>query len=606
MVQSLLSLFFERTTRQESGAGPDSANAGFFRKKNARRIALAALAGMIFGSSACKDAADENNNAPEPDTNPPVSQPNAQWLSEGMPSDLETEEGTTATLTFTSSKAGTYYYLVLAADASAPTADTVKAQGTAPAKGTSSAVAGTNTIRVTGLTVNTQYTAYIAAETGGSLSAVLTIANVNPVQPDTAPPELSAFAESETTTPTGTSVKITFNSSEAATYHYGRRLATAAAPDITAIQGSSNTGDAVAGSNVFYFNGLTPDVDNKLYIAAVDAAGNWSILYDYTVHPVKIYNPSIWTEVSLLTTVSDFSNIKDMIYGNGKYVAVGDANAGPNNGRIAYSSTGTGGWQAASIPAPQPNLSAVAYGGPAGIQKFVAVGTGSIVTSADGTNWSAAGVSIPSLASNELSGIIWAGSQFVAYSWSEVLTSPDGLIWTNRGTITSNPISKIIWDGSRLVALVPGGLGNRDVFSSTNGITWNEVIEAPLYETPNRSLAYGNGRYVIGGRLEGSSASQCTVSYSTDLTTWTSIPYAQLSFRPSLDIQFNNGRFYLLTPAGGSTSARNISWSTDGASWSSPVPTQVNYNIGNLKGMVYNDGKLFMLDYGGKIWYRTE
>jgi hypothetical protein len=532
-------------------------------------------------------------------------------LSEGMASALETTAGTTATLTFTSSKAGTYYYLVLAADASAPTADTVKAQGNAPAKGSGSVAAGANSISVTGLTVNTQYTAYIAAEAGGSLSAVLTIANVNPVQPDTAPPILSAFAESETTTPAGTSVKITFTSSEAATYRYTRALATAAAPSESTVQSSTSTGDAVAGENSFYLRNLTPDVANKLYIAAQDAAGNWSILYDYTVHPARTYSPSSWTEVSLRDTITDFNQINDIIYANGKYVAVGYTGSSiSTDGRIGYSSTGTGGWQLATIPANNPRIGGVTYGGPAGSQKFVAVGRNRILTSTDGITWNADGVTLPSgLSTQLLDQVFWAGSQFVAYNLTVILTSPDGLTWTRIPAATLNvyfvQIKKILWDGTRLVALAAdAATGDPKVFSSTDGGTsWN-IAQTPNYEIVYKGLDYANGRYVLGGRLWGTSSIECTMAYSTDLITWTTITPDQVPFTECRDIEFSNGRFYLLSGQDGAT--RGLSWSTDGSSWTSPVPGPFNTGMESFKGLVYNDGKLFVRDLNGKIQYRTE
>ncbi|SHJ24696.1 Ig-like domain-containing protein, partial [Pseudobutyrivibrio xylanivorans] len=70
----------------------------------------------------------------------------------------------TATLAFTSSEAGTYYYLVLAAAAEAPNAATIKAQGDAVAKGTAAATASANSVSITGLTADTAYKAYVVVE----------------------------------------------------------------------------------------------------------------------------------------------------------------------------------------------------------------------------------------------------------------------------------------------------------------------------------------------------------------------------------------------------------------------------------------------------------
>jgi hypothetical protein len=71
---------------------------------------------------------------------------------------------TSATLNFTSNETGTYYYLVYAAADGMPSADTVKAQGTAVAKGTGSAAASTNTVGITGLSASTAYKTYVVVE----------------------------------------------------------------------------------------------------------------------------------------------------------------------------------------------------------------------------------------------------------------------------------------------------------------------------------------------------------------------------------------------------------------------------------------------------------
>lgn len=75
-----------------------------------------------------------------------------------------------ASLHFTSTEAGTYYYLVYAAADPAPDAQTVKAQGTAVA---AASAAGTNTASISGLTESTDYKAYVVvADAANNLSEV--------------------------------------------------------------------------------------------------------------------------------------------------------------------------------------------------------------------------------------------------------------------------------------------------------------------------------------------------------------------------------------------------------------------------------------------------
>lgn len=80
--------------------------------------------------------------------------------------EVSTDNFTTggASLHFTSDEAGTYYYLVYAAADPAPTAETVKAQGTAVAKGTDTATAAKNTASISGLTESTDYIVYVVVK----------------------------------------------------------------------------------------------------------------------------------------------------------------------------------------------------------------------------------------------------------------------------------------------------------------------------------------------------------------------------------------------------------------------------------------------------------
>jgi hypothetical protein len=85
--------------------------------------------------------------------------------------------GTTANLNFTSNQEGTYFYLVLAASDPAPDAATIIAQGASVQKGTSSALASTNTVGISGLSESTAYKTYLVVRhPAGGVSAVSNVA----------------------------------------------------------------------------------------------------------------------------------------------------------------------------------------------------------------------------------------------------------------------------------------------------------------------------------------------------------------------------------------------------------------------------------------------
>ncbi|GHV32618.1 hypothetical protein AGMMS4952_23310 [Spirochaetia bacterium] len=213
-------------------------------------------------------------------------------LSADSVSDLSTATGTTATLKFTSGEAGTYYYVVLAAGTSAPTAVAVKAASSG-IHGTASALAAENTISVTGLTPSSTNTAYIVVEdAAGNLSAVLSITGVNPVVPATTVPVLSAGSVSDLSTATGTTATLKFTSGEAGTYYYvvlasGVSAPTAATVKVQGTAAAKGTAAAIAAVNTISVTGLTPSSTYTAYIVVEDTAGNLSsVLTISGVNPV--------------------------------------------------------------------------------------------------------------------------------------------------------------------------------------------------------------------------------------------------------------------------------------------------------------------------------
>jgi hypothetical protein len=99
---------------------------------------------------------------------------------------------TSATLNFTSSKTGSYYYLIYAASEPAPSAATVAAQGTAVAKGTSSALASANTANVTGLSPGTAYKAYVVVKDAATNSSTVSTIDFRTIG---ATPDLAAASD---------------------------------------------------------------------------------------------------------------------------------------------------------------------------------------------------------------------------------------------------------------------------------------------------------------------------------------------------------------------------------------------------------------------------
>jgi hypothetical protein len=96
------------------------------------------------------------------------------------------------------------------------------------------------------------------------------------------------------------------------------------------------------------------------------------------------------------------------------------------------------------------NLYGVTWSG----SQFVAVGTGAILTSPDGRTWTAQNSDTPQV----LEGVTWSGSQFVAVGYSgAIVTSPDGRTWTPQNSGTSENLYGVTWSGSQFVAVGHSG-----------------------------------------------------------------------------------------------------------------------------------------------------
>ena len=126
-----------------------------------------------------------------------------------------------------------------------------------------------------------------------------------------------------------------------------------------------------------------------------------------------------------------------------------------------------------------------------------------------------------------LNAVAWSGTQFVAVGLGGVVeTSPDGAIWTNRGSafnplLSASDLRSVIWHNNRFVAVgVNGGSENcpggavactdvivartDSVLSSTDGVTWtNSVSNASSTSIPEdselNSIVWNGSQFVAVG-----------------------------------------------------------------------------------------------------------
>jgi hypothetical protein len=196
--------------------------------------------------------------------------------------------------------------------------------------------------------------------------------------------------------------------------------------------------------------------------------------------------------------------------GSDKFVAVGA------NGRIAYSANGET-WTVVTTsnnPFGSTAINSVAWGGPAGQEKFVAVGNSNanaVAYSTNGVSWTK--TTSPFGTSYYARSIAWGGSpgneKFVAAGQSgRVWYSSDGITWSaplpgvlgyqTGSTTTVNNISAIAYGGGKFVVT---GADGKAAYSLDDGLTWTLIPGDVLgsgFITINH-LYYAHGRFFASG-----------------------------------------------------------------------------------------------------------
>jgi hypothetical protein len=250
-----------------------------------------------------------------------------------------------------------------------------------------------------------------------------------------------------------------------------------------------------------------------------------------------------WTAVTNSTFGTD--DINAIIYANGKFVAGGD------HGTIATSADGAS-WTSVTTTAfdyyvygssnpSKGDINGIAWGGAAGQEKFVAVAGGgafggNMAYSTDGVNWTAIPDSILYIYGNT---IVWGGGKFVGGGGS-MAYSPNGIDWTKvvDSTFGIYSINTIIYANGKFVA---GGELNK-MATSSDGVTWT-AARSPLDVS---AIAYGGGKFVAVGDTDSRTA------YSADGVTWTAITSTAFDYQLNVQNQTYTVQYNLRAIAYGS------------------------------------------------------
>ncbi|MDR2718301.1 MAG: hypothetical protein LBB89_09600 [Treponema sp.] len=291
---------------------------------------------------------------------------------------------------------------------------------------------------------------------------------------------------------------------------------------------------------------------------------------------VTVYkNPNEFVLTPMTITNGGFSAIG---YGGGKFIIVpfGYNNAGDAGCGYIHSSVDGTAWEQGvhnNTFGTNKLIRAIGYGD----GKFIAVGdSGGMTWSTTGITWVTVGTS--TFGSTGIGAITYGGGRFVAGGQSgKMAWSTDGENWTavETSTFGTTGISAIAWGNGKFVA----GGANGKMAWSTDGENWTAVTDSTFGTSDNeiRTIAYGNGKFVVGGGYS------IKMAWSTDGVTWTAVtshPFSGSS-SSSIKIAWGNGKFI----AGGV--GGKMARSTDGVTWT--AITDHPFGTDGIAGIAYGN-----------------
>lgn len=244
---------------------------------------------------------------------------------------------------------------------------------------------------------------------------------------------------------------------------------------------------------------------------------------------------------------------------------------------------------------PTSNLRDVIYGG----GQWVAVGdSGAVWTSSDAKTWT----SQSSGKTGNLNGINYTGTTYFACGDAGIIiTSTDGITWTDRSVAISENLNNCsVANG---VYFITGGSATVGrLYSSTNGTTWTaRTLPTAMQRALFDVIYYNNGttsRYYVVGSASGT---QPAYGYSTDYITWTSDQTGLATGGNGRGL-FTNGSIVVLG-ARTTTSFARIASSTDGINFTNRFTGSSTTE--NLQKGIWTGSSFIITSLGGAIFTST-
>jgi hypothetical protein len=252
--------------------------------------------------------------------------------------------------------------------------------------------------------------------------------------------------------------------------------------------------------------------------------------------------------------VNNTNNFKSVVYGNGRFIAL------PNANQLIWHSTDGINWTPIGVAGFF--ASQISFGN----GQFVSVGSvlgAQVFTSIDGLTWtSRTPASTDSWDNVHYGNGLWVAVALNSYTSGAIMTSPDGITWTSRtlpagvGGLSGITYGKGVWVATTIATPatfiisydgitwsdLSTGFGSYTIFYqngifttgyhySTDGLNWF-TTGANIYP---RAITYGNG-YFIGVIESGVNR----IYYSQNGISWTGLPVSNTTF---LGVTFGDNTF---------------------------------------------------------------
>jgi hypothetical protein len=286
----------------------------------------------------------------------------------------------------------------------------------------------------------------------------------------------------------------------------------------------STVGRGVTNNNVVGVNNRWVTVgDAAVFLGSTGGAASTTLAVSSITLGFMYVTMPVWASSGVLAGTTITAGVNGG--GNGNYttsanVTIPASTTMYGGNTIAYSSDGitwTGVVDSLFIFNVRGN--AVTYGTPAGTGTFVAVGLGtnSIAYSTDnGTTFT--GVSGSNSVLTEGLAVAYNNSTLfmaVGYGANTVATSPDGIVWTGRGSAGLTVAYSVAYSSSLGRWVIVGDpMSNRCIAYSDDGLIWTTVPDSNfLFPYGARSVSWNGSMFLVGGA--GPPNGQ-TLAYSTD------------------------------------------------------------------------------------------